>query len=139
MILAHGLTSSGIFRAANIMYERSHSRSLIVNKGLLRGLRSFTVFWFIFCTLNFAGPFTLNLFREIIIIQAVIAVSVFTGFRVFLLCFFSAAYNLNLYARTQQGLPLESEKRKEGLSSREILVLVCHAFPCLVLLLNIVV
>lgn len=89
------------------------------------------------CTLNFAGPLTLNLFREIIIIQAVIAVSIFTGFRVFILCFFSAAYNLNLYARTQQGSPLGSERGKESLRSREMLVLAYHVFPCLAVLLNI--
>jgi len=33
IILAHGLTSSGIFRGANIIYERSHSRRLVNNKG----------------------------------------------------------------------------------------------------------
>lgn len=35
IILAHGLVSSNIFAGANIIYERSHSRRIIVNKGNL--------------------------------------------------------------------------------------------------------
>lgn len=35
-MVAHGLASSGIFRGANIMYERRHSRGVIINKGVLR-------------------------------------------------------------------------------------------------------
>ena len=43
-MLAHGLTSSAIFMGANLIYERSHSRSLLINKGLLRGAPSFSLF-----------------------------------------------------------------------------------------------
>merc|ERR1712223_1250601 len=35
VIIAHGICSSGIFACANMMYERSHSRRLIINKGTL--------------------------------------------------------------------------------------------------------
>lgn len=35
LIIAHGLCSSGLFRLANITYERVGRRSLIINKGLL--------------------------------------------------------------------------------------------------------
>ena len=136
IMVAHGLTSSGIFRAANIMYERGHSRSMSVNKGLLSRIRRFTVFWFLLCVINFAGPFTLNLLAEIIIIQAVIAVSVVVSLPVFLLCFFSAAYNLNLYATSQQGCGITSESSKHCLNFRENLVLFSHASPCVIILLR---
>jgi len=139
MILAHGLTSSGIFRAANIIYERSHSRRIIVNKGLLRRLRRFRLFWFTLCILNFAGPFTLNLLREVIIIQAVMAHSMLTGVAVFFLCFFSAAYNLNIYSTSQQGRAITSESAKNCLCSREALILFCHVLPCIIRLLCLVV
>ena len=125
-----------MFRAANIMYERAHSRSLMINKGLLRGISTFTLFWFILCTLNFAGPFTLNLFSEIMIIQAVMRLSYFIGLSVFLLCFFSAAYNLNMYATSQQGEPLRSGATKVELSLRERLILFFHSVPCLLILLS---
>ena len=35
IIIAHGACSSGIFAQANIMYERRHSRRLMLNKGYL--------------------------------------------------------------------------------------------------------
>jgi len=35
IIIAHGICSSGLFAWANIVYERTHSRSLILNKGVL--------------------------------------------------------------------------------------------------------
>jgi len=35
IMVAHGICSSGIFAWANIRYERSHSRRLILNKGAL--------------------------------------------------------------------------------------------------------
>jgi len=35
IIVAHGFCSSAIFAGANIIYERSHSRSYFVNTGFL--------------------------------------------------------------------------------------------------------
>merc|ERR1739838_432041 len=35
IMIAHGICSSGIFACANIIYERTHSRRLIINKGSL--------------------------------------------------------------------------------------------------------
>lgn len=43
IIIAHGVTSSGIFRAANMIYERRHSRRLINNKGVLRLIPFFRI------------------------------------------------------------------------------------------------
>ncbi len=126
MMLAHGLTSSGIFRGANIIYERSHSRRIILNKGVLRALPAFTLFWFLLIIINFAGPFTLNLFREILIINSVLAISVFTGAPVFFFCFFSAAYSLVLYASSQQGLGASGFAKFQLSVARENLILFTH-------------
>lgn len=43
IMVAHGLTSSGMFSGVNIMYERSHRRRLILNKGLLAFAPFFTL------------------------------------------------------------------------------------------------
>lgn len=135
MIVAHGLTSSGIFSGANIIYERSHSRSLRSNKGMLRYSPNLTMYWFILIVLNFAGPFTLNLFREILIIQNLLTISSFRILPIRMLCFFSAAYNINLYASTQQGLTVNSFACEKDLSIREASVLFGHIWPCVLLLL----
>lgn len=135
IIIAHGLTSSGIFRGANIIYERRHSRRLGVNKGVLSFLPSFTTYWFLLIVINFAGPFTLNLFSEILIIQSLISISSYTILPIRALCFFSAAYNINLYASRQQGGSSNTLKYQEELTLREIVVLFRHCWPCVLLLL----
>lgn len=134
MMIAHGLTSSGIFSGANIIYERRHSRRLNINKGVLRFLPSFTIYWFLLIVINFAGPFTLNLFSEILMIQRLISISSYTILPIRALCFFSAAYNINLYASRQQGGRANVVKCQAELSLREISVLFRHCWPCVLLL-----
>jgi len=43
IIIAHGLCSSGLFCLANISYERTISRSLIINKGLINFIPSISL------------------------------------------------------------------------------------------------
>ena len=103
IIVAHGLCSSGIFAWANMVYERRHSRSLTLNKGLLTISPSFSFWWFLLIVRNFAGPFTLNLAGEIfLIINTMVCRNLF-WVRIALISFFSAGYSLLLYSSTQQG------------------------------------
>merc|ERR1712141_984168 len=44
IMLAHGLCSSGIFSCANIIYERSHSRRIILNKAKLNLFPMMSIF-----------------------------------------------------------------------------------------------
>lgn len=135
IILAHGLTSSGIFRGANIIYERSHSRRLVNNKGGLSSDGSMRIAWFLLAVLNFAGPFTINLGREMIIIRRLVSLSLWLRVPISGICFLAAAYNLNLYALTQQGGVVEGGKWVWGpLTSREIRVLWSHIIPGLLIL-----
>merc|ERR1711915_814091 len=67
-IVAHGVCSSGIFSCANMIYERTHSRIIIINKRNLNYFPSLSIFWFLLCIANFGGPFTYNLLGEIILI-----------------------------------------------------------------------
>lgn len=75
IIIAHGACSSGIFAQANIIYERRHSRRLILNKGYLNLVPTISAVWFILIVGNFGGPFTLNLIGEILLIVRVIGIA----------------------------------------------------------------
>lgn len=44
VIMAHGICSSGIFRCANIIYERSHSRIIMINKAFLNMFPTISIF-----------------------------------------------------------------------------------------------
>ena len=104
IIISHGFTSPGLFFGANVIYERSHSRSIFLNKGLLRINSTLGSFWFLLIILNFGGPFTLNLLSEILIINMLRNISNFIFIWVGLACFFSLVYNLILYASLNQGV-----------------------------------
>ena len=126
IILAHGLCSSGIFSCANMFYERSHSRRLILNKGVLRFFPRISLIWFILCMANFGGPFTYNLLAEIVLIINLGGMLYILLLRIFFISFFSAAYSLILYARIQQGSPIRSYFILAGPKNRELVVLFRH-------------
>ena len=136
IILAHGLVSSGLFAGANIIYERTHSRRLLINKGCLRLNPSFTGFWFLLLIINFGGPFTLNLYREVNLILGALSISIIISLPIFLLAGFSAAYRLILYASSQQGNLRSKNFIASRLNSRELIILLSHSWPAIFLLLN---
>jgi len=133
IMIAHGACSSGIFAQANIMYERRHSRRLMLNKGYLNLIPLMRLIWFILIVGNFGGPFTLNLVGEILLILSVINVSFIFWPAVSFLRFFSAAYSLILYRSTQQGVSSRSVITFPCLSFRELLLVFRHSWLFLLL------
>nr|AOY39898.1 NADH dehydrogenase subunit 4 [Scolytinae sp. BMNH 1039905] len=103
MMLAHGLSSSGLFCLANISYERTHSRSFFLNKGLLQVMPSMSLWWFLLCTSNMAAPPSLNLMSEIVLMISVFLYSKTFMLVLFFLGFYGAVYSLFLYSFTQHG------------------------------------
>ena len=134
IILAHGLVSSGIFAIANLLYERAHSRRILINKGAIRTNPSFSIFWFLIIIINFGGPFTLNLLGEIYLIIRAASISAFMLVPVAFLSFFSAAYRLILFTSTQQGLPSSSNLPILRVTGRELTLMFGHVWPVMALL-----
>jgi len=135
IMLAHGVCSSGIFAAANLIYERSHSRSFFFNHGLLNNRRIFRIFWFILIVANFGGPFTYNLLGEVVLILNLSFISTNRLIIVLALSFFSAAYSLILYSSTNQGQLRTRNLTLNYLSKSEIFILVSHVWRLLFLCL----
>ena len=134
IIIAHGLCSSGIFSCANIIYERTHSRIIIINKSNLNYFPSIRLFWFILCIANFSGPFTYNLLSEILLIISISTINWLFLIFVIFISFFSAAYRLVLYSNLQQGLNNNLVFYLSNVNIREILILFCHCYTILILL-----
>ena len=135
IILAHGICSSGIFAAANIIYERSHSRRFFFNSGLLNSRRIFRIIWFILIVANFGGPFTYNLLGEVILILNLSFLSTNRLLIILALSFFSAAYRLILYSSTNQGQISTNNRILSYLTINEIFVLFSHTWRLLFLCL----
>nr|YP_009567879.1 NADH dehydrogenase subunit 4 [Sitona obsoletus]QBF03828.1 NADH dehydrogenase subunit 4 [Sitona obsoletus] len=136
MMLAHGLCSSGLFCLANISYERTSSRSIYINKGLINLMPNLSLWWFLLCSSNMSAPPSLNLMSEILLINSLIFYDSSLMLILFILIFLSAAYSLFLYSYTQHG------KLNSGLFSfyqiqyREYLLLFLHWVPLNLLILK---
>nr|YP_009138350.1 NADH dehydrogenase subunit 4 [Antheraea frithi]AII03078.1 NADH dehydrogenase subunit 4 [Antheraea frithi] len=137
LMIGHGLCSSGMFCLANISYERLHSRSMYINKGLMNFMPSMSLWWFLLLSSNMAAPPSLNLMGEISLINSLMSWSYFSMILLVLISFFSAGYSLYLFSFTQHG------KFYQGLYSfymgvsREYMMLFLHWMPLNMMILKV--
>nr|UPX88715.1 NADH dehydrogenase subunit 4 [Aphodius pedellus] len=136
MMLAHGLCSSGLFCLANITYERIHSRSMFMNKGLINLMPSMSLWWFLLSSSNMAAPPSLNLLGEIMLINSLVSWNWICMLALSFISFFSAVYSLYLYSYTQHGKIYSSMYSMMTGSVREYLLLFLHWVPLNMLILK---
>nr|YP_010305112.1 NADH dehydrogenase subunit 4 [Simplicia rectalis]ULR87025.1 NADH dehydrogenase subunit 4 [Simplicia rectalis] len=129
MMIGHGLCSSGMFCLANISYERLHSRSLYINKGMMNFMPSMSLWWFLLMSSNMAAPPSLNLMGEISLINSMMSWSWFCMIMLMLISFFSAGYSLYLYSYIQHGKYYSGIYSYYTGVSREYLMLMLHWLP----------
>nr|AZH08545.1 NADH dehydrogenase subunit 4 [Halice sp. JL-2018] len=103
VMVGHGLCSAGLFFLANLVYERTHSRSMIFSKGMMNMMPSLSLSWFLLLASNMAAPPTVNLLGEINLFISMInweitSIALLSG-----ISFFSAAYSLYLFSMSQHG------------------------------------
>nr|QNE86030.1 NADH dehydrogenase subunit 4 [Beraea pullata] len=128
MLIGHGLCSSGLFCILNLSYERSFSRMLMINKGLLLIMPNLCMWWFLLLSSNMSAPPSLNLISEISLINSLISWSQSLMLLLIMLCFFSALYSLYLYMSTQHGKFLLLNNLY-FINSREYLLMFLHWVP----------
>nr|YP_009742207.1 NADH dehydrogenase subunit 4 [Scolytus schevyrewi]QID77584.1 NADH dehydrogenase subunit 4 [Scolytus schevyrewi] len=129
LMLSHGLCSSGLFCLANMSYERTHSRSIYLNKGLLNLIPSVSLWWFLLCSSNMAAPPSLNLLGEILLISSLVAYGAFLKLLLFLSVVLSAVYSLYLFSFTQHGQFSAGVLSFSSGDIREFLLLLLHWVP----------
>nr|YP_010417413.1 NADH dehydrogenase subunit 4 [Oxyodes scrobiculata]USF12111.1 NADH dehydrogenase subunit 4 [Oxyodes scrobiculata] len=129
MMIGHGLCSSGMFCLANISYERLHSRSLYINKGMMNFMPSMSLWWFLLMSSNMAAPPSLNLMGEISLINSLMSWSWISMIMLMLISFFSAGYSLYLYSYIQHGKYYSGIYSYYTGVSREYLMLMLHWLP----------
>nr|AVN68263.1 NADH dehydrogenase subunit 4 [Panesthia sp. Salganea] len=136
LMIAHGLCSSGLFCLANITYERSGSRSLLINKGLMNFMPSLTLWWFLLSSCNMAAPPSINLLGEINLLNSMISWSLFTMIALIFLSFFGAAYTLYMFSYSQHGQMYSGIYSCSLGYTREYILLFLHWFPLNLLILS---
>nr|UGN61363.1 NADH dehydrogenase subunit 4 [Typhlocybinae gen. 1 sp. 1 BY-2021a] len=134
MMISHGLCSSGLFCLANFCYERYHSRSFFINKGLINFMPSMSMIWFLFCSFNMSCPPSLNFLSEIFIINSMLMYWS-NSFIIFLLIsFFSACFSYFLYSYSQHGFNHTFNGYSLGFI-REFLLMIVHLMPLYLIVL----
>nr|AOY39651.1 NADH dehydrogenase subunit 4 [Scolytinae sp. BMNH 1040052] len=136
LMLAHGLSSSGLFCIANLSYERLHSRSIYLNKGMINLIPSLSLWWFLLCSSNMSFPPSLNLVGEIILICSLSVYSKILTFALFFMVFYSAVYSLFLYSFTQHGEYYSGVYSFFSVSVREYYLVFLHWVPLNLLFLK---
>nr|YP_010586623.1 NADH dehydrogenase subunit 4 [Triaenodes qinglingensis]UZZ44437.1 NADH dehydrogenase subunit 4 [Triaenodes qinglingensis] len=136
MMIGHGLCSSGLFSLINLNYERLHTRSLVMNKGMLNILPSFSLWWFLLLSSNMAAPFSLNLISEISIINSLVGYSFMCAFFILVIFFGGGVYNLYLFMVSQHGKVIYLKNNFFNLSIREYLLMFLHWVPLNLLFLK---
>nr|AWV83349.1 NADH dehydrogenase subunit 4 [Muda kuroiwae] len=129
LIIGHGLCSSGLFCLANISYERTNSRSLLINKGMMTFMPSMTLLWFLMSSSNMSCPPTINLVGEIMIINSLMSWSPMCMLFMALTSFLSACYSLYLFSCTQHGMFFSSCYSFNSGNVREFFLIMMHWIP----------
>jgi len=129
IIIAHGLSSSGLFSLANLSYESTNTRSIFLTKGILSINPTISFFWFMYIAANMAAPPTINLIREIILITSSISKSLWLAIFVGIIRFLTAAYSLHIYSETQHGQIISFSNPLKSLKAKDMTLLIIHLIP----------
>nr|YP_009309239.1 NADH dehydrogenase subunit 4 [Pseudogobius taijiangensis]AJG02933.1 NADH dehydrogenase subunit 4 [Pseudogobius taijiangensis] len=134
LMIAHGLTSSALFCLANTNYERMHTRTMVLARGMQMALPLMTSWWFIASLANLALPPLPNLMGELMIITSLFNWSWTTIALTGAGTLITAGYSLYMFLMTQRG-PLPSHMMAIDPShTREHLLLALHLLPLLLLI-----
>nr|YP_003162819.1 NADH dehydrogenase subunit 4 [Oncomelania hupensis robertsoni]ABS87686.1 NADH dehydrogense subunit 4 [Oncomelania hupensis robertsoni]AEP39052.1 NADH dehydrogenase subunit 4 [Oncomelania hupensis hupensis] len=129
LMVSHGFCSSALFALANYTYEKTHTRSLLLSKGMLLILPMLAMWWFFFCAINMAAPPSINLLGEIMIFPSVIFSSSYYTLSLGMMSFLAALYSMYLYTTTQHGGSPKYMKPVASLKSSMFLLLLLHWIP----------
>jgi NADH-ubiquinone oxidoreductase chain 4 len=103
IIVAHGARSSGMFLISYYLYQNSHSRRLLLTKGILCWSHYVRVFWFLVLISNMAAPPTLNLLSEILIIGRIALLRKRSTLIIILVVLLRTSYSLIIFRSTTHG------------------------------------
>nr|QGZ05070.1 NADH dehydrogenase subunit 4 [Phrynocephalus forsythii]QGZ05071.1 NADH dehydrogenase subunit 4 [Phrynocephalus forsythii]QGZ05075.1 NADH dehydrogenase subunit 4 [Phrynocephalus forsythii]QGZ05079.1 NADH dehydrogenase subunit 4 [Phrynocephalus forsythii]QGZ05084.1 NADH dehydrogenase subunit 4 [Phrynocephalus forsythii] len=136
LMVAHGLTSSMLFCLANMLYERTSTRMLIAMRGMQKAMPLMTSYWLIASLTNLALPPTINLIGEIQIMTTLFNWSPLTIMMTATGAAITAIYSLQMFMTSQQGHLTKDSKEVYPAQTRELLIMILHALPILLLTLD---
>nr|YP_010502037.1 NADH dehydrogenase subunit 4 [Tomocerus caputiviolaceus]UXC95415.1 NADH dehydrogenase subunit 4 [Tomocerus caputiviolaceus] len=129
MMIAHGVSSSGLFCMVNMFYERSHSRSIYLNKGVILVSSVFSMFFFLLCASNISAPPSINLLSEIFLMASVMGLDFFMIIIFPLGSFLGTVFTIFMFSYSQHGKNFFLVVGASNSFFVEYLVLFMHVVP----------
>nr|YP_007024913.1 NADH dehydrogenase subunit 4 [Trachypithecus germaini]ADM94877.1 NADH dehydrogenase subunit 4 [Trachypithecus germaini]AXY95318.1 NADH dehydrogenase subunit 4 [Trachypithecus germaini] len=136
LMIAHGLTSSMLFCLANSNYERTHSRIMLLSRGLQILLPLMAFWWFAANLTNLALPPTINLIGELLVVTVSFSWSHVTIMLTGLNMLITALYSLHMFITTQRGMLTPHIMNMKPSFTRENMLMFMHISPIILLSLN---
>nr|YP_009355765.1 NADH dehydrogenase subunit 4 [Indopacetus pacificus]ARC95489.1 NADH dehydrogenase subunit 4 [Indopacetus pacificus] len=136
LMIAHGLTSSMLFCLANSNYERTHSRTMILARGLQIFLPLMATWWLLASLTNLALPPTINLIGELLVVMSTFSWSNLTIILMGTNIVITALYSLYMLIMTQRGKHTHHINNLTPSFTREHALMALHIMPLLLLSLN---
>nr|YP_005087764.1 NADH dehydrogenase subunit 4 [Sprattus muelleri]BAL43904.1 NADH dehydrogenase subunit 4 [Sprattus muelleri] len=136
LMIAHGLVSSALFCLANTSYERTHSRTMALARGMQMLFPLTATWWFVANLANLALPPLPNLMGEVMIIATMFNWSPWTLVLTGLGTLITAGYSLYMFLMTQRGPVPEHIKGLTPYHTREHLLITLHLLPVILLVLK---
>nr|QHN51357.1 NADH dehydrogenase subunit 4 [Lissotriton vulgaris] len=136
LMISHGLISSALFCLANLNYERTHSRTLLLVRGAQAALPLMATWWLLTNLSNMALPPSMNLWGELTIMVSLFNWSPWTIMITGIGTLITASYTLYMFLMTQRG-PIPSHLNTISPShTREHFLMMMHLAPMLLLIFN---
>nr|UEE83293.1 NADH dehydrogenase subunit 4 [Petalocephala eurglobata] len=132
MMISHGLCSSGMFFLSNMNYERTKSRSMFINKGMMKFLPSNSLLWFIFSCLNMGCPPSINFFSEITIMMSMMMYWKMSFLYIVPLTFIVSYYSFFMFSYTQHG-QFSTNYSMSNIKLKEYNVMNMHMYPMILM------
>nr|YP_009369701.1 NADH dehydrogenase subunit 4 [Narcine bancroftii]AMB36440.1 NADH dehydrogenase subunit 4 [Narcine bancroftii] len=136
LMIAHGLISSALFCLSNTNYERTHTRTLILTRGLQIILPLMATSWFLINLANLALPPSLNLMGELLIITSLFKWSNWTIMLTGIGMMLTASYSLYMFLMTQRGPTPQHLTFINPSYTREHLLIYLHLLPSMLIILK---
>nr|ACJ43670.1 NADH dehydrogenase subunit 4 [Lyciasalamandra flavimembris] len=136
LMISHGLISSALFCLANLNYERTHSRTLLLVRGMQTVMPLMTTWWLLVNLSNMALPPSMNLWGELAIMVSLFNWSLWTILITGTGILVTAAYTLYMFLMTQRGHTPPHLNLMTPSNSREHFLMTMHLVPMLLLILK---
>nr|QZL38232.1 NADH dehydrogenase subunit 4 [Macrotritopus defilippi] len=136
MMICHGLCSSGLFCAGNLIYEKINSRSLYLSGGMVNYNPMMSLLMFLLCICNMGAPPFISLMSEIMLYISMYMYSGILLFFVIMMVFMGGLYNLVLYVSIHHGQMMSFIKVMKSNKSNELLLLILHIIPLFLFMVN---